>query len=276
MNKYIIYQGSGGLVHLLGGLVYCINYISKRRDCTLIIDIKNHQAFGNYFSKYFNLINLKSKYSENYDDIKNIKYYHRIPLSEFNKKNVDHIKDKGYIFYYDNIYANIGIPLNKIKFYDNLKMYAGHGGNCKFHIVKYIRCNANIIKILNEKYKIDEQYVAVHFRNTDRFNNINDFINKIKQYKQKKIYIATDDAKAITIFKEKLVNYNLIYYNEPPDFNGENIHFNNPDKDQVVMSIIIDMFMMYNSEIFIDSPNSLISQLVNYMRSNKKSIFDSI
>ena len=30
MNKYIIYQGSGGLVHMLGGLVYCCDYIKKK------------------------------------------------------------------------------------------------------------------------------------------------------------------------------------------------------------------------------------------------------
>jgi len=277
MNKYIIYQGSGGLVQLLGGLVYCIDYINYTREhFTLIIDIKNHQAFGNYFSKYFKLINFNKKYSEDYEDIKNVKDYFRIPLSEFNKKNVDYINGSGYLFSYNNKFINIGQDLRKINFYNNLKIYAGHGGHSKYNTIKYIRCNDNIIKMLNEKYKIDEKYIAVHFRNTDRFNNINDFINKIKKYKQKKVYIATDDTKAINIFKEKLVNYDLIYYYEPPDFNGENIHFNNPDKDQVVMSIIIDMFMMYNSEIFIDSPNSCISLLVNYMRSNKKSIFDSI
>ncbi len=31
MNKYIIYQGSGGLVHMLGGLVYCCEYINKKK-----------------------------------------------------------------------------------------------------------------------------------------------------------------------------------------------------------------------------------------------------
>ena len=37
MNKYIIYQGSGGLIHLLGGLVYCCEYVYKNRQYNLII-----------------------------------------------------------------------------------------------------------------------------------------------------------------------------------------------------------------------------------------------
>ena len=40
------------------------------------------------------------------------------------------------------------------------------------------------------------------------------------------------------------------------------------------MSILVDMYMLYNSEIFINSPNSLVSKLVTKMRLSKESIFD--
>ena len=102
MNKYIIYQGSGGLVHLLGGLVYCCNYINNKKNYILIIDIKNHKAFGNNFSKYFNLKNIK--YSENYDDIKDKSNYYKIPLGEFNKKNVEYDPEEGYLFKYNDAF----------------------------------------------------------------------------------------------------------------------------------------------------------------------------
>tara|TARA_A100001015_G_C15008974_1_gene722090 strand:+ start:169 stop:984 length:816 start_codon:yes stop_codon:yes gene_type:complete len=271
MNKYIIYQGSGGLIHLLGGLVYCCEYVYKNRQYNLIIDIKNHEAFKNYFKTYFdlNLIN----YSENYSDIQNINHYRRIPLDEFNKRNVEYIENKGYIFEYENKIVNIGLSLEKNK-NDNIIFYAGNGGNSRNLILKYIKCNTYIKNILKSKYKLSQNYIAVHFRNTDRNNDINIFINEIKKYKDYLIYIATDDIKAIDIFKKNLIDYNILYYNKPFDANGKNIHFNNPDKDNVIMSVLIDMFMMYNSNIFIPSENSLVSRLVLYMRKNNKSIFD--
>lgn len=272
MNKYIIYQGSGGLVHMLGGLVYCCDYIKKKKNYLLIIDIKNHKAFLNNFSKYFILNNII--YSEDYNDIKNIKNiktYHRIPLEYFNEMNVQY--EKNYIHKYNNHEINIGIPLEKIKYNNNIKMYAGHGGNNHTNIIKYVKCNNEIKKEL-KNYLINDKYIGVHFRNTDKCNNIFNFINILKKYKDYKIYIATDDIKSLNIFKTELVNYDILYYFEPYDTKGKNIHFNNPNKDEVIKSILVDMYILYKSDIFIDSPNSLVSQLVNKMRTLKESIFD--
>ena len=269
MNKYIIYQGSGGLVHMLGGLVYCCEYIKK--NDLLIIDIKNHKAFGNNFSKYFILNGVN--YSEDYDDIKTSKDYHMIKLSYLNKINVNYNKDNGYVHNVDKYYINIGRSLEKINYYRDIKMYAGNGGNNSYNIIKYIKCNNDIQNKL-KKYKINEDYIGVHFRNTDRYNDINIFIKKIRMYKDYKIYIATDNINALHKFKTELKDYNIFYYFEPYDAKGENIHFNNPDKDNVIMSILVDMYMLYNSKIFINSPNSLVSKLVKRMRLTNKSIFE--
>jgi hypothetical protein len=270
MNKYIIYQGSGGLVHMLGGLVYCCDYINKQKNYLLIVDVKNHKAFLNSFNKYFVLKNIK--YSEDYNDIIKVNNYHRINLDYFNNNNVEYNND-GYTHKYNNYYINIGISLEKINYNNNIKMYAGHGGNNHDNIIKYVKCN-NDIKNKLKKYKINEKYVGIHFRNTDRSNNINNFINKLKCYKNYKIYIATDDINSLNIFKKELKDYDILYYFEPYNANGKNIHFNDPDKDKIIMSILVDMYMLYNSNIFLDSPNSLVSKLVKKMRLYKESIFD--
>lgn len=272
MNKYIIYQGSGGLVHLLGGLVYCCNYINKKKNYLLIIDIKNHIGFGNNFSKYFKLKHIK--YSEDYNDIKNTNNYYKISLNYYNENNVIYDRNNGYIHRNDKYLVNIGQSLEKIGYYKDIKMYAGNGGNNHRNIIKYVRCNDNILQKLKE-YKFDSKYIGVHFRNTDRINNINIFIDNLKKtkskYKDYKIYIATDDIKALKIFKNKFKD--IFNYFEPFDANGENIHFNDPDKDKMIMSILIDMYMLYHCDIFIDSPNSLVSKLIKLMRNNNESIF---
>ena len=275
MNKYIIYQGSGGLIHLLGGLVYCCDYIKNKKNYLLVIDIKNHKSFLNYFSNYFTFKNIK--YTENYNEIISSDNYYKIKLSYLDRTNVKYEKNSGYIHKFNNNYINIGHSLDTIKYYNNIKMYAGNGGNNKSNIIKYIKCNDKIKSKLKD-YKINEKYIGIHFRNTDRYNDINNCINKIKKldskFKHYKIYIATDDIKALYLFKKELKDYDIFYYFEPYDAKGGNIHFNDPDKDKVIMSILIDMYMLYHCDIFIDSPNSLVSKLVNYMRISKESIFE--
>ena len=203
MNKYIIYQGSGGLVHLLGGLVYCCDYIKNKKNYLLVIDIKNHQAFSNYFSKYFILKNIK--YTEDYNDIKNANNYHKIKLSYFDKTNVKYDKNCGYVHNVNNNFINIGKSLDSINYYNNIKMYSRSWRNNKCGIIKYIKCNDKIKTKLKD-YKINEKYIGIHFRNTDRYNYINNFINKVKRldnkFKNYKIYIATDDIKALDVFKK--------------------------------------------------------------------------
>lgn len=272
MSKYIINQGSGGLVHMLGGIAYCCEYVSKKKSYKLIIDVKNHIGFGNFFSKYFTtrIINFSEDYNDLYKD--NYKSFYRIPLKEFENKNV--LYDKGYIFTSEKgISVNLNKQLDKYSPTEKILFYVGTGGNNKSLILKHIKCNDEIINKL-KNYKIDNKYIGVHFRNTDRSNNINHFINNIRKHnKEYKVYIATDDYKAINIFKKELKEYEIIMFSIPYDANGENIHYNNPNKDEVIMNMLIDMYVLLNSTIFIPSENSLVSRLIIYMRNEKIDIF---
>ena len=216
---------------------------------------------------------MKIKYSESYDDIKCCNNYYGIKFTELDKHNVKYEPTIGYVYRNSKNIINIGKSLDKIDYYNNIKMYAGNGGNNLRNIIKYVKCNPDIQNLLKE-YKINEKYIGVHFRNTDRNNDIGLFISKLKLYKDYKIYIATDNISSLKKFKENLKGYDIFYYFEPFDAKGKNIHFNNPDKDNVITSILVDMYMLYHSEIFIDSPNSLVSKLVNLMRLSKESIFD--
>ena len=141
MNKYIIYQGSGGLIHLLGGLVYCCNYIENKKNFKLIVDVKNHKGFGIRFDKYFKLVNVN--YSEDYDDIIDINSFYKIPLRELSKRNVEYDPEKGYYFNYNNISINLSKNFSEYNNFENIMTYVGHGGNNRCDILKYVRCNDN-------------------------------------------------------------------------------------------------------------------------------------
>jgi hypothetical protein len=263
---YVLYQGSGGLVHMLDGLVYCCNWVNKRRYSKLIINVENHRAFLTRFGKFFNLINVN--YSEEYDEI--LKYsFRRIPLSYIVKNNCD----TNYIIEYNNRRINIHSGLNSYDQKLPLRIYAGYGKNNHKDVIKYVRVNNDTLNKL-KLLKFNDNYIGVHFRNTDRVNNYDVYVKKLQQYINKRIYLATDDYKAYDYFKNKLPNHNIVRYTKPQDLGGKCLHFNCSDKERQVFNTLIDMYMLYNSTIFIDSPHSLVSQLVNTMREQKKSIFD--
>ena len=275
-KKFVIYQGSGGLIHMLGGLVYTIDWCRKYKH-HLIIDVKNHAFYKHKISDFFNIINF-TDYSETYDIIpNNITHFSRIPLEYIMNNNAE--LTTGY--YLQNI--NVGKSLEN----DNsvIKIYVGHGGNDRNNIVKYIKVKPEIIDIIQQNRlfksiiiplesdtltipRLTEKYIGVHFRNTDRVNNINEYINKINKYSNQTIYIATDDCTAFDRFTNANKDNTLIQFTKPYNAGGKPIHMNDPNKYELVMNILIDMYILLKADIFISSPSSLVSKLVEHMRNN--------
>ena len=265
-NKFVIYQGSGGLVHMLGGLVYTIEWCSKHKH-HLIIDVKNHEYYKHNISDFFNIINF-TDYSETYDIIpKNIIHFSRIPLEYIMNNNA--VFTSGY--YLKNI--NVGNSLDNYDINNIIKIYVGHGGNSKNNILKYIRVKPDIINNI-QKNIISDKYIGVHFRNTDRINNIDIYINNINKYSQQTIYIATDDYSAFNKFQNANKNNILLQYTKPYNADGKPIHMNDPNKYELVMNILIDMYILLHSDTFISSPASLVSKLIEYMRNTKRNIYE--
>jgi hypothetical protein len=266
MDKYVICQGSGGLIHMLGGIVYCIEWCKINRH-KLIIDVKNHSYFKHNFDDFFYITGF-SNYSTNYDSIDKSYNFHKIPLDYIANNNPEYSPTCGYMI--KNI--NVGKSLDNYPPEYKIKIYIGHGGNNKFNILKYIRVKPSIMKIITEN-SLKCKYTGVHFRNTDRPNNINHYIQKIKNSIHETIYIATDDSKAYNIIIDAISSKNIIQYTKPYDGNGKAIHMVTSDHYQLIINILIDMYNLYNGDEFIDSPSSLVSQLINYMRLVNSSIF---
>ena len=263
-NKYVIYKGSGGLIHMLGGLSYCVDWCNKNNHY-LIIDVKNHTAYNRYFRDYFYL---KFKnYTEDYKIIPDNLHFKNIPV-----ENIEHIPIKYKRINNRTCYIlgnniNIMKNLNDYDYKDTIKMYCGPGGHQHNLIIKYIRVNKNIYNMLKILYNsIHNCDIGIHFRNTDRKNNINEFISRIKKYNKKTIYLATDDYNALRNFKDRLLDYNIITLTTPYNAYGKNIHYNNDNKDELIMNILIDMYILLKLDIFIHSSNSQISKLILHMR----------
>ncbi len=272
MNYYFIYKGSGGLIHMLLGLAYSINYCIKFNNI-LIIDVISHNCYKHYLSDFFIIKSFDIKYSEDYNIIepnilfnkKPIEYVKNYPEIEVNIHTLDHK------YLIDNI--NIRRKFSKDDAKKKVKIYAGPGGQ-KFNLlIEYIRVKPEIINIIKEKPSIDN-YIGVHYRNTDIKTDLSVIINSIKKYKYNNIYLATDDFSACNKIKLALPNHTIYQYTIPIDSNGFPIHYANKDKYNLVLNLLIDIYFLYNSNEFICSEGSLVSRLTLAMRNEKISIFD--
>jgi len=273
MNNYIIYKGTGGLVHLLGGLVFSINYCIKHNNI-LIIDVISHTCFKHYLSDFFIIKNTNSLiYSEDYSLVEpNIYFGNKYSINDIkNYPNVEIVKGKLSYDYHFYKYS-IRYSLHATAYRQRLTIYAGPGLNDHLSIIKYIKVKDEILNKIKEFSEINN-YIGVHFRNTDIQSDFNDFINKIKKYNYNNIYLATDDATAYDKIKISLPNYNIYQYTKPINANGEPIHYAEKNKYNLILNILIDIYFLYNANDFINSAQSTVSRLILKMRKEGKSIF---
>ena len=280
MNYYVIYKGSGGLIHMLCGLVYCMNYCINN-DYILIIDVIGHSCYKHYLSDFFIINNetcSKLIYSEDYSIVD--------PKAMFARKySVDYIKN----------YTNVEVPIRK-NVYEykfnvyplkhalyttskraQIRIYAGFGINDYSSIIKFIKVRPDIKDKIKENLEIDN-YIGVHFRNTDIQNDFNIFCKRIeeciKKTNYKNIYLATDDATAYDKFKNKFPNHNIYQYTKPINSNGEPIHYAEKNKYNLILNVLTDIYFLYKSNDFINSDTSTISRLILVMKKENKSIFE--
>ena len=154
-----------------------------------------------------------------------------------------------------------------------IKIYAGPGTNDYLSIIKFIKVKPEIINLIKENPVI-ENYIGVHFRNTDIKNDISNIINSIKNQNYNNIYLSTDDATAFDKLKLALPNHKIYQYTKPVNANGEPIHYAEKNKYNLILNLLIDMYFLYNANDFIPSLKSTVSKLILKMRLEKKSIFE--
>jgi hypothetical protein len=275
MNYYLIYKGTGGLIHMLLGLVYCIRFCIKYKNI-LIIDVISHKCFKHYLSDFFILDCPELIYSEDYNTIE--------PDIKFNNKSMDYIKNYPdveynvdpktvYKYQIDNINIRRKLSIEDAK--KKIKIFAGPGsyGGPKFNLIlKYIKIKPEILNIIKKHPSIDK-YIGVHYRNTDIKTNLNNIINNILKYNYNNIYLATDDSSAYDKLKVAFPNHNIYQYTKPINSLGLPIHYNYDDKYNLVLNLLIDLYFLYNSNEFVNSEGSLVSNFVLSMRNENIDIF---
>lgn len=269
--KYFIYKGTGGLFHNLRGLCYSIN-MALKHNIILIIDMDIHKAFGGNFDEYFVIKCDKLKYSTTYKNL--------------NEELIGKYKNKraGAFGYFNNKLKNsLGYKnsYNKINLSKSINILYGCGlGRETINTLEFIKVKNeyfNTLKLNNKPIK--SKYISIHFRNTDRKNDCNKFINKIKIVSKenniKTLYIASDDYKFYENIELQFPNLNIIR-NTYPAKNIINLHYTNSDKKKHMYDCFVDIYYILLSNIFIPSVNSGFSRAIMNMINNNYTFFPGI
>jgi len=265
MKNYVIYKGTEGLIHMLGGIVYCVHWCIENNH-ELLIDCKCNELFNLNFSEIFNLTKLE--FTENYDDLikENIQKKTYIEKIKLGKPKLLVLSTKTYQLG-DEI-----VSKSLYKWKTNIKIYCGDGGNNRFKINKYIRVKDNIkteiTKILLNSKLNNKKYTGIHFRNTDKINSMYNYVNNLP--KNELLYIATDNSNSFEYFKDYLKGKKIISFSEK-NFNNIGLHYTNINKYKLIKNVLLDIYLLTISNEFIGSPNSLLSRFVLYIRDNKAS-----
>ena len=259
--KYFVYKGTGGLFHNFGGLSRAID-LSISNEVTLIIDMDRHSGFGANFNDFFTIKCNKLKYSCNYE----------------NKSFPQNLKDiqpkSAKICGYTGHNGNFEIDYNK-------EINIFYGGFTKMPIYENIQVKTEYFKIIQSKNpKIKNEYISIHFRNTDKKNDRDLFLKKITSTLNKYInintlHIASDDYDFYDIVKNKFPNINLIrktFFEK----NLRSLHYSSKDKKKQMYDCLVDIYYILLSDVFIPSTNSAFSKAIMSMIKDNFNMFPEI
>lgn len=221
--KYLIYQGDGGLAHNIYTLSQAIDYANKSNR---ILIIKNNFKFTKYFTTSLGIfINIKKiefwlqhrdciKHLNNINDILQITDNNKLTIKDILNNDFFYKNKKGFIII---INYNKYILSDKYFSDDMVTVYSGYMGseNINLNIVVNDYMKKKIKTITENKF--NNNYLSIHFRNTDMKHDMSDFVSTInnsisllEKKNIKNIHLATDDLDALYNFKKKLSKFEVI------------------------------------------------------------------
>jgi hypothetical protein len=270
-NIYLINKASGGLAHMLGG-IYAASICAKENNRFFIIDCETHYPFRHKFSEFFILHDLE--YSDDYSIIPSDYTFKDHSIEEIKNTNLSKAGDANYGMFGYSVQNKFFNPEEKIV------IWAGTSGKKGYWHLPNLKINPTILTKLSTETKIVEPYISVHFRNTDIKNKLNNYIKKIniivKKTNINTIFLATDDANALTNFKKQLPNLNIIQLTTPKP-NVKNQHYSSISKEDCYKEIygtIRDIYFIFQSKYFIPSNNSGLSRFIIMQNKKEQNIFD--
>jgi len=247
-KKYLICLPQGGFNDMLNRIYFSYQY-ALRNKRILVIDTRRCD-FRDDIRKYiiFNLIK-GSYYTGSFDELyKNLQNKSIYP-EEFTGKNINSIDIKSESLYF-----------NPTKLYfQQVLITCGYGGGIEADsLLKSCRFTEKIINEYRRRKEIlPSLYISIHIRNTDYTSDIPKFLEEIN-VNESDIFLASDNADTIEIFKEKYGSRLYSFSNIPKGSYGQNIHIDlktSSNAENINIDCIVDLLLLASGSKILYSLN---------------------
>ena len=230
-------------------------FLSKISERTLIIDC-NSGCFKDDFNRYFKILNFE--YFTSYDVMEKEDYNNII---EYINSSVKYKNNKYFL-----IDRRVNLNKDEITKETQNILFFTYLNGVNYYKDWNITVNVDILDKI-KKYEVNEEYIGIHFRNTDCRHDLNKIVSRARSIKNiDLVYFSTDDFLAYDLIKKLLPEKQIIRNTIPYNGFGKNIHYSNPDKGEVVLNTLIDMYCLSKSKIFIPSEKSSMSKRILEIR----------
>ena len=298
--RWIVYKGSGGLAHMLGGLSDAIK-IAKRTRRHLVIDCRSAGAFQSSFDKYFYIEDEALSYSCSYEQIPDAAVHRSGSVEALKEVPVVWRKGDRYFLNDEDVTIvsdrlgrpsiagseadvvfcggpGVGMFGEKPSLHTRLAALILTGGSvdtAKWN--QDLMLQSTFVKQIKQDFRIEGDYIGLHFRNTDIENDISSYLPRlraaIQKYSINRLAIATDDYKARSVFASALPEVDVVQLTSPGSFEGKNIHYHSEDKSKQIYECLLDIYMLVNSSVLVPSMNSGLSRWVVQMVEDRRNLF---
>lgn len=272
-KKYLYVKYEGGFNDILCQIERTLNYcINNNR--ILMIDIINATAYNINFNDFFNLNN--DNIICDYNEIINIcKQTDDIYPGYFKNKLLNILSGNLKLDHCEN-YNRYGYSLHELpnNINETILIHNAYGGGNGYNMFKQLNIKIDIKNKIIQKYNLcDNNYLAIHIRNTDYKNDYiklyEENINLINSFDC--IFLATDDINALNFFKSK--HLKIINFTQYDIFSSCGLHMNkNIDPEIKMIDILVDIYIFSQSYKILSTSYGGFNTLLKNCYYNKKNV----
>jgi hypothetical protein len=293
-TRYLLHFGSGGLSHMLRCLGNTLQYCQET-DKVCVPLLASNRAFG---------LNFHSIFSSNSNVIAD-----QATCEEFLQSRLSYLGQSLHIAAIRLMYSgdsgageylvsdgklpwkSHSLHLDRLTSFEPCPATAGTYSSRR-HPPGGSWCAAlslcRVAPILAERIRtrlkqLPQQYIGVHYRNTDMRTNFTDVADclaeQLSKSKLSSVYWATDDIGSLEAAQKRFPDVdirNLATLIDPRHYGAPSLHYTNErhlkaagiSKLDQVVDALADIYLLAKSTTFVASPQSSLSRLVALLRSN--------
>lgn len=275
-NKYLFAYPKGGLTDTLYAINLCFNYALKHNR--IVVIVRPDKWIEDDLSFYFQFDH-PCIYQGRLEDIDsgNLTCFPSDIESPFAVESVWSNEIDGYKMKSKSTGEYSLCSMNfESEYEEDIIIYSSCYGGVPIELIRIMKFSPFLVEEYHKRMQLlDDDYLSLHIRNTDRSTNLEEFIEKHATIIDQApvIFLASDNYKTIQYMTEKYGVDKIRSFSKITDNDGNNMHYYYNREEltnrQLVSEAIVDLLMLASAKVYIFSNiESSYSLLAQYLFEN--------